>query len=454
MTFNKAALSGWGNTEFQNCVLAEAASESEVKRFLDSNDVQSWIPRGLGRSFGDCALNRAQGVLSIQNNQQRIGPVNGGIVECDAAISIKNLIDHLLPGGHFLPVTPGTKNVTIGGAIAADVHGKNQFAQGSFGNHVNEITLLTASSETLRCSPGEHADLFRATIGGMGLTGLVLKAKLRVSQIDTAYMHVAYRQCSDLDATMEWMEEAAMSHEQVIAWIDMRAPVSQLGKSIVMAANSASCEQLPKKLSNKPMALPRFVSGSVPCFAPTFLINRTTCWLLNSLYSYRHRSGERLVHLDDYYYPQDRLNNWNRLYGRRGLIDYQALFPLETSRSGLIRLLETLKAERLPIPLAVLKLFGKKGAGLLSFCRPGFTLGVDFPHDRDSSRGITAKMDAFVLKHGGRLYLAKDALMQAETFHEMYPELEEFRSTKTQVDPEFRFLSSQSRRLRMFPDAS
>lgn len=454
-SLEQTTLSGWGNIETQNCFLAEASSAEEAKSFIQGNAFESWIPRGLGRAYGDSALNRDQGVLRLQHNNGKLSfDPQARLAECGAGVSLKRIIEHVLPLGYFLPVTPGTKHVTVGGAIAADVHGKNQFRQGSFGNHVEELTLLTPQGEILRCASDENEHLLRATIGGMGLTGVILSAKLRLSPIQTSYMHVVYRHATNLDATLEWMEEAAKSNEQLISWLDLRARPSKLVHSIVMTANSASVEQLPAKFRRKPVKPVCSAMGSVPCFAPGFAINRATRWLFNALYSYKHRNGERIVHFDAFLYPQDKLDNWNRLYGKRGFVDYQVLFPPETSRSGLIALLEELKAEQPAVCMAVLKLFGKPGKGLLSFTHPGFTLSVDFPHTGASLTRFIRKLDALVLKHDGRLYLAKDALMEPATFQAMYPELETFCEVKAKYDPNLRFSSSQARRLGMFSSIS
>lgn len=447
MRYRDQRLSGWGLYPSESSRVASPADRAALQEAVADRGVASVIPRGLGRAYGDSALNRDQGVLVQTRLNCFLGfdPLTG-IVHCEAGVSLAEIIRHLQPRGWFLPTTPGTKFVTVGGAIAADVHGKNHHRDGSLGRYVHELELLTAAGEIVRCSPDQHPEWFWATMGGMGLTGIIVSARIQLIPVETAYYRVTYRRTKDLDETLNCFAASDRDYRYSVAWIDCLARGRQLGRSVVMLANHANRADLPSALSGSPLTVPDRRELGVPCFFPAFALNRWSVRAFNSLYYAAHPDRQQLVDYDRFFYPLDRLQHWNRIYGRRGFVQYQALFPPQTSRQGLIELLECIAAGGRASFLAVLKSSGPASSGMLSYLYPGHTLALDIANSPELP-ALVRELDQILLWHGGRLYLAKDALMGPETFREMYPRLEEFRSIKRELDPEGRFASSQARRV-------
>jgi FAD/FMN-containing dehydrogenase len=373
-----------------------------------------------------------------------------GVLEAEGGVSFASLIDLLLPRGFFLPVTPGTKFVTLGGAIAADVHGKNHHGEGTIGNFVQSLRLMTADGGVLTCSPGENADVFWATVGGMGLTGVILTAKLKMIPVSSAYAGVEYRKAANLDdALAKFADPAYAERKYSVAWIDCLAAGGSLGRCVIMDGEHLPAAELPEKLRAEPLALPDKRNKSVPVNLPGFALNKLSVKLFNKSYYWSQPTGRKVVDLDSYFYPLDGIHNWNRIYGKRGFIQYQALFPPSTAPQGLKELLEKLSASGNASFLAVLKRTGEQGPGMLSYPFAGYTLALDLPNTGTRLDALVRSLDETLLKHGGRLYLAKDSTMSAETFAAMYPRLDEFRAVKARVDPQNKFSSTQSRRLKI-----
>ena len=415
---------------------------------LISGEPKDFIARGLGRAYGDSAINDESGVLvQTQRNHFLQFDPKSGLLECEAGVSLADVIDVFLPRGWFLPTTPGTKFVTVGGAIAADVHGKNHHFDGSFGKFVRQLHLLTASGETVICGPEENTELFWATVGGMGLTGIILRATFQLISVESAYYHTTFRRTKDLEETLNCFETLDQEFRYSVAWIDCLATGKSLGRSVIMLANDAQAHDLPSKLRDQPLVVPSRGERSVPFHLPGFTLNKLSVKAFNALYYGTHGDGEKYLDYNTLFYPLDSIRHWNRIYGRRGFVQYQALFPRETSRLGLAELLEALTKFGRASFLAVLKASGEEGQGLLSYLYPGHTLAVDLPYTGEDLRRVVAELDQILLKHGGRLYLAKDTLTTAETFAQMYPRLTEFKKVKRQIDPQHRFVSSQARRL-------
>ncbi len=440
-------LSGWGNYPVEQCQTFRPATREALCSIVNCGEQSSYIPRGLGRSYGDSSLNRQRGVI-INTHFDRFLSFDeqSGVLACEAGVSLATIIQHLLPRGWFLPTTPGTKYVTVGGAIASDVHGKNHHVSGSFGNFVLDLTLLTASGAVLLCSPNEQADIFWATIGGMGLTGVILSARIQLVKVESAYAQVAYRKTKNLDETLD---SFAVDHEYrySVAWIDCLASGSSLGRSVLMLGNDATAADLPAPLARTPLTLPLKRQVAVPFFPPGILLNSWSAKVFNTLYYRNQHNGIAIVDYDTFFYPLDRVLHWNRLYGRRGFVQYQAFFPPETARRGLGELLETIGRFKKASFFAVLKQSGPASRGILSFLSPGYTLALDFPYDEGNLQQLLQELDRVLLKHDGRLYMAKDATTTAEVFAEMYPELRKFAAIKARIDPNNRFASSQARRL-------
>lgn len=441
-------LSGWGQFPVESCYLSRPATLGQLRELVAQGDQRNYIARGLGRSYGDAALNRASGVIGQAHFDHLLAfDRQTGILDCEAGVSLADIISCLLPTGWFLPVTPGTQLVTIGGAIAADVHGKNHHAVGSIGNFILDLDLLTASGSTLRCSPQENADIFWATVGGMGLTGVITRARLQLARVETAFCAVQYRRTRGLDETLEQLAATDRQFGYSVAWLDCMAKSRSLGRSVLMLANVAPRDELPGPMRGDPLRLPAKRAKQVPCNMPSLLLSPLTVRAFNELYYRAHGDASRIVDFDSFFYPLDSIGDWNRIYGRRGFVQYQALLPPTVSRQGLIELLEEISASRMGSFLSVLKTSGAATPGLLSYLYPGHTLALDFPNTGEPLRRMLGRLDAILLKYGGRLYLAKDATMTAETFAAMYPELPRFKEIKQRIDPDNRFVSSQARRV-------
>lgn len=443
-------LSGWGNYPVHPCYVARPHTIPATQGLVAGGEHDSYVPRGLGRAYGDSALNPQEGVILTDGLNCFLGfDRQSGVLECEAGVSLKEIIDVALPEGWFLPTTPGTKYVTLGGAIAADVHGKNHHRDGSFGNFVLDLKLLTAKGETIHASPCQNAEVFWATVGGMGLTGMILSARIQLAKVETAYYDVTYRRTANLDEALECFASTDKDYRYSVAWVDCLAVGKSLGRSVVMLGNDATASDLPPRLRRRPLRVPAKPTKAVPCYFPAFAMNSLGVRLFNAFFYAKHNDRRQLVDYDTYFYPLDAVLHWNRIYGKRGFIQYQALFPPETSRRGLIELLETIAKSRKASFLAVLKSSGPGNAGMLSYLRPGHTLALDLPNTGEDLRRLVRRLDEILLEHSGRLYLAKDAMTTAETFHTMYERLDEFRQVKRGVDPHNRFVSLQARRLGM-----
>lgn len=447
--YARQSLAGWGNYPREEVRAFRPETVSEIRRTVEGEEeeIGTVIGRGLGRSYGDAALNRHGAVIRFDRLNRFLNwdPMSG-IVECEGGVSIAEILQFFLPRGFFPPVTPGTKHVTVGGAIAADVHGKNHHRDGSIANFVESFQLLTGRGSVLTCSPSQNADLFWATFGGMGLTGAILAARLRLLPVQTAYVSASYEKASDLDQALELFSEDR-EHRYSVAWIDCLASGRRLGRSVLIRGDHALPQDLTPDRRGAPLSIPRRRTCSVPCNLPGFVLNPLSVKVFNESFYRRHREGSEVVDYESFFYPLDSVANWNRIYGRRGFLQYQLVLPIEASRCGLVEVLTKLSASRLPSFLAVLKMFGPGNAGPLSFPRPGATLALDLPNRGERLLTLLNELDEIVLRHGGRVYLAKDSRLSPRAFRAMYPRVDEFESVKRRVDPDGRFASSLSRRL-------
>lgn len=447
--FVNQTLGGWGRYPVEPGRLYRPERRAAVATILACGQETSYIARGLGRSYGDAALNRDGGLISLRRlNRFLAFDPESGVLHCEAGVSFAEIIATFLPRGWFLPVTPGTKFVTVGGAIAMDVHGKNHHRDGSIAGYVQGIELLTPAGELLTCSPAQLPELFWATVGGCGLTGVILTAQLRLQRVASAYVTVDYERAPDIEAALAALAASDARYQYSVAWIDCLKGGRSLGRSVLMSGNPAPPEQV-RAHTDRPLALPQRRPKPVPFDLPAFTLNRLSIAAFNALYYAVHPGARaKLVDFDTYFYPLDALQNWNRLYGRRGFIQYQVVLPPESSRAGLIALLERFSRSGRASFLAVLKRFGPGDAGLLSFPMAGYTLALDLPY----APGLVPflqELDRLVLAHGGRTYLAKDSVLTPETFAAMYPRLPEFRRVQRALDPLGVASSSLARRLQI-----
>ena len=340
------------------------------------------IARGLGRSYGDSAtLENGTVVLGSRLNRMLAFDAERGVLTCEAGVSFADVLETFVPRGYFLPVTPGTKFVTVGGAIAADIHGKNHHVVGSFGNFVESFELWTGNDELIRCSRDENADVFWATIGGMGLTGYIVTASFRMLPIESSWMRVNYRQVANLSELLRLVTAGGESPTYSVAWIDCVARDAEMGRAVLIEAEHARLADLVSGSADSPLEVPKPRTLNVPFNFPGFVLNSLSVGLFNAIYYRMHPTrSDVFTSYEPFFYPLDGIGNWNRIYGKRGFIQYQALLPLETSAEGIPKVLDEIVRSRLASFLAVLKRTGDANPGLLSFCQPGITLALDLPN--------------------------------------------------------------------------
>ncbi|SPF43529.1 FAD binding domain protein [Candidatus Desulfosporosinus infrequens] len=444
----RAPLSGWGLYPVEDCFIYRPERVQDLVRILSSDQQSSYIPRGLGRSYGDTAQNKGAGVLlnELFNHFLSFDSSNG-ILECEAGVSLAEINQYLVPKGFFLPVTPGTKFVTVGGAIANDIHGKNHHKDGCFSEHVLDFHLLLADGSIQKCSRDENREIFRATIGGIGLTGFILSARIRMQRVETGYIVVDYRKARNLDEALKLFSEGDNKYQHSVAWIDCLANGGSLGRSVLMRGNHAMRSELPKDIRD-PLRIPDKRKLNVPFAFPSMVLNQLSIALFNKVYYASFTDNtHKIVDYDSFFYPLDAVQNWNRIYGKKGFVQYQVVLPPETSREGLVSLLEKLSKSRRSSFLAVLKSSGSANEGLLSFPYTGHTLALDLPIKDQAVFPFLRELDDIVIKYGGRVYLAKDSEISPELFRQMYPKLNQFQELRQKLDPNQIFSSSMSRRL-------
>ena len=432
-------LSGWGNYPRAETRLLTARGRDEARAAVSSE--ASLIARGNGRSYGDAALSR-DAVLSMLRSSRMIAfDEASGTLTCEAGVMLADILDLFVPRGWFPPVTPGTKFVTIGGMIAADVHGKNHHGAGSFTGHVDSFELALADGQVVRCSRTENAELFAATCGGMGLTGIIVTASFRLLRIETPYIRQETRQAANLAEAMDLLGQSA-SATYSVAWIDCLSTGAQMGRSVIFSGEHALPHELP---APPPKTGSRTLT--MPFHAPAMLLNRWTISAFNQLYYQRNPAGTAIIPYGPYFYPLDAILAWNRLYGRAGFVQYQCVLPKAAAAEGMAALLRRIAASGKGSFLAVLKQFGAANPhGMLSFPMEGFTLALDFAVDQ-RTLALLGELDAITGDHGGRVYLAKDACSRPELLRRGYPRLDEFLAVRHKVDPHHKFSSLLSQRL-------
>ena len=446
-------LHGWGRTAGTRSHLAQIDTVAGAVSALRQAGDRGVVPRGLGRSYGDAAQNAGGTTLDL-TRLNRILHVDAEAdvptVTVQSGVSIDALMKALLPFGLWVPVLPGTRQVTIGGAIAADVHGKNHHTQGSFGNHVRSLNLLTADGEIRTLTPdGDDPDLFWATVGGMGLTGVILQATVAVQRTETAYFLVDTQRCADLDELMATMAERDEDYTYSVAWFDAVTRGKHLGRAVLTRGDKAAVSDLPAKLRTQPLTFVAPALGTVPEVFPSRMVNLATAKAFSSLWyrkSPKNKVGE-VQNITTFFHPLDIVAEWNRVYGPNGFLQYQFVVPF-AEREIFRRCVEMIVTSGHLSCLNVLKRFGPGNHAPLSFPMSGWTLTVDLPIEDGLDRLCNA-LDEQVLAAGGRVYLAKDSRLGAATFRQMYPRLDDFLAVRHRVDPGQMFTSDLSRRLHL-----
>lgn len=443
------SLAGWGGTSASTARVARPADVEGLRDELKTVGERGLITRGLGRSYGDPAQNAGGTVLDLTDWDAILDvDTKAPSVRVQAGISLDRLLRALLPLGLWLPVVPGTRQVTVGGAIAADVHGKNHHVDGSFGNHVSEFDILLASGDIVSATPdGENAELFWATVGGMGLTGVVLEATIRVKQVETSYFVVDTERTTNLAQLLTALETGDDDYTYSVAWFDTATTGDALGRGVVMRGNTATREALDPDRRRAALEFAAPQRGRVPVELPFGLVNRFTAKAFNALWyakSPRHRTDE-IQDITQFFHPLDIVGDWNRVYGPKGFCQYQFVVPFG-EEAAFTSIVETIAQSGHVSSLNVLKRFGPGNRAPLSFPMAGWTLAVDLPV-RAGLDTLLNHLDQLVLAAGGRIYLAKDSRISAATFAQMYPRLDEFRATRARFDPTHTFRSDLSRRL-------
>ncbi|WP_075779205.1 FAD-binding protein [Streptomyces acidiscabies] len=449
MPAETASVTGWGRTAPSTARLIRPGTYEEAVEAVRGVGARGGIPRGLGRAYGDAAQNAGGAVLDM-TGLDRVHAIDAseGIVLCDAGISLHRLMEVLLPLGWFVPVTPGTRYVTVGGAIGADIHGKNHHASGSFARHVPSFELLTADG-TIR-TVRQGTPLFDATAGGMGLTGVILTARVRLHPVETSLMAVDTERAADLDDLMARLTEGDRHHRYSVAWIDLLARGASTGRAVLTRGDHAPLDALPARKRRAPLSFRPAVLPAAPSLVPGGLLTRTTVGLFNELWyrrAPRARAGE-LQRIPAFFHPLDGVPHWNRIYGRGGFVQYQFVVG-HGQEEALRRIVHRISERRCPSFLAVLKRFGESDPGWLSFPRPGWTLALDIPAALPGLAAFLDELDEEVAGAGGRVYLAKDSRLRPDLLDAMYPRADAFRELRAQLDPRGVFVSDLARRLNL-----
>ena len=447
-------LTGWGGTmpTTGTLTVGTSADPDALAATVKGAPPRGAIARGLGRSYGDPAQRGGGLAVRLQDAAHEIAVDEAaGTATVPAGVSVDDLLARLVPRGFFVPVSAGTRFVTVGGAIASDIHGKNHHLEGSFGNHVRRLSLLLADGTVAELAPDREPDLFWATVGGMGLTGIILDATIGLLRIETSRCAVDTTRAPDLDALLTLMDEGDRFFRYSVAWVDLMAKGARLGRSVLTRGDHATVDQLAPKAAVDPLAYEARQRFSVPPVIPgPGFVNHATIKAFNEMWFRKapRRRIAQIVSIPGYFHPLDFVGAWNRMYGRHGFVQYQFLVPFG-EEVALRRVVERIAASGAPSFLAVLKRFGAANPAPLSFPAPGWALALDVPAAVHGLPALLHGLDRVVLDAGGRHYLAKDAHTTPEAIRRGYPRLAEWQAVRASVDPAGAWASDQSQRLRL-----
>jgi len=427
-------ISGWGNFPQQEAQLLTPSSSTYLNAILRQENIL--IARGMGRSYGDSA--NASKVLQTLHFDHFIEfDEDTGKLTAEAGITLREILKVIVPKGWFLPVTPGTSHVTLGGAIASDVHGKNHHAAGTFGQHITSLCMVLGTGEVVTVSPHEKVDLFRATCGGMGLTGIIISASIQLLPIQSSFINQKTIKADCIEAACEAFANNTNSTYSV-AWIDCLSKGKRLGRSVLILGEHADKGELEVDIKH-PI--------SIPVNTPSALLNSLTMKAFNGAYWHKSKHNHnQTIRLMPYFYPLDAVGAWNKLYGKHGFLQFQCVVPKEDGVANMRKLLTEISKSGEGSFLAVLKQFGKSNDNLLSFPTEGYTLALDFKLTASTIKTVR-RLEELVVHMGGKLYLTKDAVMQEDSFKTMYPNWEKFESVREKYGAIGKFSSSQSKRL-------
>ncbi len=446
LTAETRTLSGWGRTNPVTCQVVQPSSVEQLQELIRGAPPRSLIARGLGRSYGDAAQLKDGTVIELPALDRIELDAASGTVTAGAGVSLDQILRVIVPAGFFLPVTPGTRNVTVGGAIAADVHGKNHHVDGSFGNHVQRLLLVDGTGSLRELSPeGGDAPFFWATVGGMGLTGVIVEATFSLIPITSSLISVDTTRYRDLESLMAAMVEADSRYRYSVAWVDSLDPK---GRGVLTCGDHAAAEAVPQAQQADPLHYDPKALASAPPFLPGGLLNKLTVRAFNEAWyrkAPKHREGE-LQAIAPFFHPLDGVQDWNRIYGPAGFLQYQFAVPNEAAHL-VPRTLEALRQVGAPSFLTVLKRFGPSNPAPLSFPIPGWTLAADVPAAVPGLLEVLDQLDEEVADAGGRLYLAKDSRQAHRSFVLTYPRLPTWKGSRVALDFRSIFACDMSDRL-------
>lgn len=440
---------GWGRYPRVETHAARPERVAEVRAALQDRDGLPVLAHGLGRSYGDAALiSNGRVVLTRRLDRMLDFDPATGWLRCEAGVSILDLVDTFLARGFFPPVVPGTQFVTVGGAIANDIHGKNHHVDGTFCDHVRRLEILTASGEIVACGPDEEPDLFWATVGGLGLTGVILTVEVKLARVQSPYIDGESIRVENLDEFFQVSSESA-DFTHTVTWIDCVTRGKGMGRGIFMRGRHADASaEPPSELMGK------VTDGlspllDVPVDGPSWLLNKASIKLFNATYFRKQPKGlqRSIQHYAPFFFPLDFVRNWNRIYGARGFLQYQPVVPPDPDQRAIRAILDEITQAGMGSFLAVIKEFGDQVHGGLSFPAPGVTLALDFANYGQSLFDLLDRLDAIVVEAGGRVYLGKDARLGKADFRKMYPDWESWRAVRDKWDPDHVFQSDLGRRL-------
>lgn len=415
----KKTIQNWGNYPKIESEVLETSSYSEIKNLIYNKS--KLIARGNGRCYGDSSL-QSTVVSTLKLNKFLLFDKDKGILKVEAGVLLSEILEVIVTNGFFLPVTPGTKWITIGGAVASNIHGKNHHKEGAISNFIESFELITDKGNVINCSKNENTETFVNTIGGMGLTGIITTVNIQLKRIETSYIKQKTIRAKNLTEVLDYFEKYN-HYTYSVAWIDCLKKGNSMGRSILMLGEHANINDLPQN-HKEHLTLHLDKQINIPFYLPNFTLNRFTIALFNELYYNKQLAKEKesIVHYDTFFYPLDMLNNWNRIYGNNGFTQYQFLIPFERGREGLTKIMKEITQSGCGSFLAVLKTFGRKDdfSSSLSFPNEGYTLALDFKIS-PKVFSLLDRLDKIVLEHNGKIYLTKDVRMSSEMFQKTYP---------------------------------
>ena len=438
-------LSSWGNYPVVDTTAVNLSTAGQMKN--DIKGLNAVIPHANGRSYGDQALGEKV-LLTRKYNYITDFDIKKGLITCQCGVTLDELLEVIVPKGWFLPVTPGTKYITVGGAIASDVHGKNHHKEGTFCDHIISFDLMLPDGTIIRCSKKENKEIFHATCGGNGLTGLVLKATFSLKPVETAYIKQRSIKAANIDELIKLLEENE-SYTYSVAWIDCVSTGKNLGRGVLLLGEHAKISDLMnKKQKVDPLVLNSKKKLNVPFYFPNIALNKLSIKMFNFLYYHKAGSGisDSIIDYNTFFYPLDAVDNWNRIYGKRGFTQYQFAVPKSVGTKGVREIVERISKNGMGSFLAVLKTFGPANENYLSFPMEGYTLALDFPIKKKLFPFFD-ELDRLVEEYGGRLYATKDVRMSGSFFRNSYPLYNKFNSIRKKIKADRKFKSIQSERL-------